>query len=248
MDPNIGMIKLRSHCPSCRHRISPLALECPICGLPLERKALPRPLLFQASALHSKPAAEPTQIAISAPALGRVTPIEVPELPASPSTFLRPSLEALPPILGFRPESPSSAASPDDSFWPLVRLEVLEALCLLAINALLVCLAAWQLKSSPTRIYGEFWHFLIPVHFAVSWAFEMVPLTLTGQSPLMGSLGLLLDSAQPERRIAFSLLHLCSVLAFPVSFFCMVLTPGHRTLGETLSGQEILMRPLPRMR
>jgi len=64
----------------------------------------------------------------------------------------------------------------------------------------------------------------------------------------MGSLGLLLDSAQPERRIAFSLLHLCSVLAFPVSFFCMVLTPGHRTLGETLSGQEILMRPLPRMR
>ena len=35
---------VRTHCPSCRHRLSPLSLECPVCGLTLERQALPRPL------------------------------------------------------------------------------------------------------------------------------------------------------------------------------------------------------------
>jgi len=240
------MTRLRSHCPSCRHRVSPLALECPVCGLSLERKALPRPLLYQASALHSKSVIEPVRAAISAPALGRVVPIEVSET-VSPQSPL-PRLETLPSVVDVRSEIPSAQTPSDDSFWPLVRLELSEALCLLCINGLLVIIATWQLKSSPARVYTEFWHFLIPVHFALSWAFEMVPLTLTGQTPLMGSQGLLLDAAQPERRIAFSLLHLCSVLAFPVSFFCMVLTPGHRTLGETLSGQEILMRPMPRMR
>lgn len=241
------MNRHRTHCPSCRHRISPLVVECPVCGLALERKALPRPLLFQASALqYSKPQEEPRRTAISAPALGRVSPIEMPPAPSFPES---PRVQPLVAAIELPADSPSSAsASSDDSFWPLVRLEAMEALCLLGINALVMLIAIWQLKAPPSRVYGEFWHFLVPVHFAVSWAFEMVPLVLMGQSPLMGSMGLLLDSAQPERRIAFSLMHLISVLAFPISFFCMVLTPGHRTLSETLSGQEILMRPLPRMR
>jgi len=135
-----------------------------------------------------------------------------------------------------------------ESFWPLVRLELTEAGVLLGINAVLALLASWMVGASPTRVYAELWHFLVPVHLAISWAFEMVPITLVGQSPFMGSLGLLLDSAQPERRIAFSLFHLISVLLFPVSFLCMILTPYHRTLAEVLTGQEILARPLPRMR
>jgi len=239
----------RISCPSCHHRLSPLAMECPVCGLTLERKSLPHPLLFQASALQTKghPEAhkpEPHKIAISSPALGRVVPLEVPA-PLPPSL---PTAEPSQSWSELRKESAPSPSETGDSFWPLVRLELTEALCLLLINGILVLLAAWQVKAAPARVYLEFWYFLIPVHFAISWAFEMVPLTLAGQSPLMGSLGLLLDSAQPERRIAFSLMHLLSVLACPVSFFCMVLTPSHRTLGEILSGQEILSRPMPRIR
>jgi hypothetical protein len=71
----------------------------------------------------------------------------------------------------------------------------------------------------------------------------MVPLVLVGQSPMMGIQGLLLDTDLPERRMSFSLLHLVSVLCFPVSFLCMVLTPNHRTLAELLSGLEILQLP-----
>lgn len=239
------MTALRTHCPSCRHRISPLAMECPVCGLTLEKKALPRPLLFQASALHATTSPEPRKVAISSPALGRVVPMELP----TPT----PNLPLAPPVTEsffseLRKESPVAQNATGDSFWPLVRLEIMEAACLLLLNAILVIIFTWQVKASPEKVYGEFWYFIVPVHFAVSWAFEMVPLTLAGQSPMMGSLGLLLDSSQPERRIAFSLMHLFSVLVFPVSFFCMVLTPSHRTLGEILSGQEILARPLPRIR
>jgi len=239
----------RTLCPSCRHRISPLALECPVCGLTLEHRALPRPLLFQASALQSAPVTrEPRRIAISTPALGRITPIPVDE-PAEPEPQRQNALQnmvamALPD--GFQELLPQPTL--DESFWPLVRLETLEALIIIGINGLLILIASWQLHASISRLYSEFWHFMVPIHFAVSWAFEMIPLTLAGQSPLMGSQDLLLDTSQPERRIAFSLMHLCSVLLFPVSFFCMVLTPTHRTLGEILSGQEILLRPSPRMR
>jgi hypothetical protein len=56
------------------------------------------------------------------------------------------------------------------------------------------------------------------------------------------------DADQPERRMAFSVLHLISATAFPVSFLCMVLTPDHRTLAELLSGLEILQMPSYRMR
>lgn len=233
---------MRTHCPSCRHRLSPLALECPVCGLGLARHALPRPLLFQASALQSRPVQEPRREAISAPALGRVDPVTV----AEPDP-IREARQDSTPVLAESPREPLPEPSAE-SFWPLVRLEVTEAGVLLSLNLLLALAASWLAGVGLSRLYGELWHFLVPVHLAISWAFEMVPITLVGQSPVMGSLGLLLDSAQPERRIAFSLFHLVSVLLFPVSFFCMVLTPYHRTLAEILTGQEILARPLPRMR
>lgn len=238
---------MRTHCPSCRHRLSPLALECPVCGLGLARHALPRPLLFQASALQSRPVQEPRKEAISAPALGRVDPVTViePDMAREVIQDSAPILaESARAVFAGEPLPEPSA----ESFWPLVRLEVTEAGVLLGLNLILALAASWLAGVSLSRLYLELWHFLVPVHFAISWAFEMVPITLVGQSPLMGSLGLLLDSAQPERRIAFSLFHLVSVLLFPVSFFCMVLTPYHRTLAEILTGQEILARPLPRMR
>jgi len=224
-----------------------------VCGLGLGRRQLPRPLLFQASALQVRPVTEPRKggpleaelprSAISAPALGRVDPVLVNE----PGTQqeVAPSSMVLP-----RTPLPEEQLPefPADSLWPLVRLEVTEAALLLGLNLLLALLASWVGGVSLARLYAELWHFLVPVHIAISWAFEMVPITLVGQSPAMGSLGLLLDATQPERRIAFSLFHLVSVVLFPVSFFCMVLTPYHHTLAEILTGQEILSRPLPRMR
>lgn len=180
-------------------------------------------------------------MAISAPALGRVDPVAV----AEPDAVQ----EAVTAIAESPRAGPANDLVPEpESFWPLVRLEVTEAGVLLGLNIVLALAASWLAGVSLPRLYDELWHFLVPVHFAISWAFEMVPITLVGQSPVMGSLGLLLDSAQPERRIAFSLFHLISVALFPVSFFCMVLTPYHRTLAEILTGQEILARPLPRMR
>lgn len=241
---------VRTHCPSCRHRLSPLALECPVCGLTLERQALPRPLLFQASALQTKPQAKPgpevRRRAVSAPALGRVAPVEVEPAPGYETPRLSPPPPQ--PALTSAPEESLGTDALVESFWPLVRLEVTEAGVLLVLNVLLALLASWMAGAGPGRVYDQLWPLLLPVHVAISWAFEMVPITLVGQSPFMGSLGLLLDSAQPERRIAFSLFHLISVLLFPLSFLCMILTPYHRTLAELLTGQEILSRPLPRLR
>ena len=224
-------------------------MECPVCGLGLARHLLPRPLLFQASALQARPVQDPRKAAISAPALGRIDPVIVAEPEADREVVWAPVREA-DPILAESPRialSGENAAEPE-SFWPLVRLEATEAGVLLCLNFVLALVASWLAGVGLSRLYGELWHFLVPVHLAISWAFEMVPITLVGQSPIMGSLGLLLDSTQPERRIAFSLFHLVSVALFPVSFFCMVLTPYHRTLAEILTGQEILSRPLPRMR
>jgi len=219
-----------------------------VCGLELARRVLPRPLLFQAGALQTKPTQEPRKAAISAPALGRVDPVTVgvSDPPTAPALA-----DAVPAAPVFA--DPARAMEPSldpsvESFWPLVRLEATEAGVLLGLNLVVALGASWLAGVGPGRLYAELWHFLVPVHFAISWTFEMVPITLVGQSPLMGSLGLLLDSVQPERRIAFSLFHLISVVLFPVSFFCMVLTPYHRTLAEILTGQEILARPLPRMK
>ncbi len=247
----------RTHCPSCRYRLSPLALECPVCGLELARQALPKPLLFQASALQTRPVQESRKVVISAPALGRVAPLKMPESEHTAETQLIPPVaEEHRAMLEPGPGSESMSGSDphpvpestNESFWPLVRLEVTEAGLLLGLNAFLALVVSLQAGSSIPRLYSELWHFLIPVHIAISWALEMVPITLAGHTPVMGRLGLLVDSTQPERRIAFSLFHLISVVLFPISFFCMILTPYHRTLAEILTGQEILARPLPRMR
>lgn len=242
----------RPLCPSCQHRLSPLALECPVCGLTIARRVLPRPLLFQASALQETPPSPlPRQQAISTPALGRVAPLPLP-LPEPPEEDAedRPILVApLAPLYSApSPQVPASLEeeSDDHSFWPLVRMELTESLCIFALNGLIALLVSFQTGPSLTRVYGQIWQFLLPLHLAISWAYVMVPIALGGQSLAMSPRGLLLDTTQPERRLAFSVFHLISTLLFPLSFFCMVLTANHQTLAELLTGQEILMRPDPR--
>ncbi len=233
----------RHSCPSCHYRLSPLAAECPVCGLSLTRQGLPRPLLFQATALQQGHPQVTRKQALSAPALGRVTPVflsdpqPATEPPEAPATLPLPPAQPAP--------APEAA---ETSFWPLVRMECSEFLLLAALNGLFCLLAAALSRAPIGRLYDELWPFLLPVHLGLSWAFVMVPMALTGQSPMMGSQGLLLDTGQPERRLAFSVFHLLSVALVPVSFLCLVLTPDHRTLAELLTGQEILARPMTRMR
>lgn len=200
-------------------------------------------MLFQASGIHASTSAPPpAPRVISTPALGRVTPldIEVP-IPEAPP-------QALPPE-----EPPAPAALPldppqDSTFWRLVRLEASEALLLVLLNAFLALLSVLMSGAPLGRTYGELWPFLLPVHACTSWALLMVPLVLAGQSPLMGTLGIRLEASQPELRMSFSLFHLLSVLSFPLSFLCMVLTPAHRTLAELLTGQELVLDARSRMR
>lgn len=229
----------RRLCPSCQARLSPYAAECPECGLGFEPRQLPRPLLFQVSA-GEQGQGRPAPQAIRAPALGRIAPVALD--PLSPS-LAAPAALPLPP-----PAPEAEEAGPVSSFWPLVRLESLEALLLAALNGLLALLAARQLGLGLGPAYGNLWAFLLPVHLGLSWCLMLVPLVLSGQSPLMARLGFQLASEQPERRLAFSLFHLLSVGLFPLSFLCMVLTPNHRTLAELMTGQEILFRPWSRMR
>ncbi len=229
----------RRLCPSCQARLSPFAAECPECGLGFERRELPRPLLFQVSA-GERSAGRVSPQAIRAPALGRVAPVALDPLLAPAATA-----EALP----LPPPSPAvEEATPESSFWPLVRLESLEALLLLGLNGILALAAARQLGLALGAAYGGLWAFLVPLHLGLSWCLMLVPLVLSGQSPLMSRFGFQLASEQPERRLAFSLFHLLSVGLFPLSFLCMVLTPNHRTLAELMTGQEILFRPWSRMR
>ncbi len=254
MTPDSRSTRPRKTCPSCGHRLSPLGVECPVCGLNLGGHVLPRPLLFQASAFQASTTAPqnastpaPTAIAphlvhqgIVSPALGRVAPVtmEEPDLSqGKPGQALRlPLSEAL----------QSEAEVTDSSFWSLVKLEISEAATLFILNALLAMVVSWQLGAPIARCYGELWPYLVSLHLAFSWAMVLVPMVLAGQSLFMVPMGLLLASEQPERRLAFSLFHLFSVLAFPLSFLCMVLTPNHRTLAELLTGQEIFLKPLSR--
>ncbi len=218
---------------------------------------LPRPLLFQASAFQASTISPPNAATSTAasiaphqghqvhqgivsPALGRVAPVpmEEPNLaPGRPGQALRlPMSEAL----------ESEAEGTGSSFWSLVKLEISEAATLFILNALLAMVVSWQLGAPIARCYGELWPYLVSLHLAFSWAMVLVPMVLAGQSLFMVPMGLLLASEQPERRLAFSLFHLFSVLAFPLSFLCMVLTPNHRTLAELLTGQEIFLKPLSR--
>lgn len=235
----------RRTCPSCHTRLSPLAAECPECGLALAPARQGRPMLFQASAL-AQASFEPPPRALTAPALGRVAPVSI---EIAPEELQRTQDPAEGPVAA-APEPPPALGDqePVASFWPLVKVEVAEALLLVLLQAVALALPAWALGVPPLRMLGGVWPFVVPYLLALSWVFFMTPLVLTGQSPLMGRFGVTLAENSPERRIAFSLVHLLSVLCFPLSFLCMVLSPRHQTLAELLSGQELLSRPADRLR
>lgn len=239
----------RRTCPSCQTRLSPLAAECPECGLGLAPPRQSRPLLFQASAL-AQVAFTPPARTLTAPALGRVAPIAVEVSPEEllQAPFLDPASPGAPAPAQDLPSQPTLGAESTTSFWPLVKVEASEALLLAALQGVALVLPAWVLGVSPTRLLVGAWFFVVPYLFALSWVLFLAPLGLTGQSPMMGTFGVTLPENTPERRIAFSLVHLVSVACFPLSFLCMVLSPRHQTLAELLSGQELLARPLPRLR
>jgi hypothetical protein len=232
----------RRACPSCHTRLSPLAAECPECGLTLAPPHQGRPLLFQASAL-ARVAFDPPPRALTAPALGRVAPVTV---EVRPEELERPGVLEPLPVSVTRPTP--GLEEPAASFWPLVKVEATEALLMALVQGLALLLPALTLGVSPTRLFTGAWPLVFPYLFAVSWILFMAPLVLTGQSPMMGYFGVTLPENTPERRMAFSLVHMLSVLCFPLSFLCMVLGPRHQTLAELLSGQELLSRPLSRMR
>jgi fatty acid desaturase len=137
---------------------------------------------------------------------------------------------------------------PAASFWPLVKVEAAEALLLALVQGLALALPAWLLGVPPARLLLGAWPLVIPYLLATSWVFFMVPLVLAGKSPMMGFFGVTLPENTAERRMAFSLVHLLSVVCFPLSFLSMILSPRHQTLAELLSGQELLSRPTARMR
>jgi hypothetical protein len=201
-------------------------------------------MLFQASALAHAPFETPPR-ALTAPALGRVAPVAV---EVAPEELMRSQGEQpfpLPP----RPTPPTLESHASvASFWPLVKVELAEAGLLVLLQVLSLGLPAWLLGISPMRLLSGAWLLMVPYLFCVSWAFFMVPLVLTGQSPCMAPFGVTLAENNPDRRMAFSLLHLLSVCCFPLSFLAMVLGPRHQTLAELLSGQELLAKPTDRLR
>lgn len=236
----------RRLCPSCQTRLSPLALECPTCGLAFTRAERPRPLLFQASGLVNAP--EPMRAtALQAPALGRIQPLPLPPPTLEPAVLEEATAFHPLDLLGSALETIERAPQVA-SFGPLLLVEAGEACLLGALNLILAFAASLLLQAPLGRVYAEAWPSLLPVHLLVSWAFLMVPLVIAGQSPLMGRWHLVLAEDEPERRMIFSLLHLISVALFPLSFLCMVLSPRHQTLAEYLSGQEIISKPEPRLR
>lgn len=235
-------------CPSCQARLSPLAMECHVCGLAITRAAASRPLLFQASAFAHRGGFAPAPSAktsLSAPALGRVAPVPTPAPEMEPIRLDAPQPAPEPPS----PQATLGSASTSGlSLGPLVLLETGEALLLALLNVLLAWTASALLNVGFGRLYGGAWFILLPLHFTLSWAFLLVPIMLAGQSPLMGRLSLVLDEEAPERRLAYSFLHLVSLAVLPLSVLCLILSRRHQTLAELLSGQEILPKPASRLR
>ncbi len=236
-------------CPSCHSRLSPLAVECPVCGLAFSAPSQARPFLFQASRLMGRPFEEApgARPALRAPALGRVAAVQV---EAAPEDLARLSPQAPPPEPepepGPRPTL--GAEGPGLTLWPLVVLEAGEAAFLAALALGALTLVALQMGTTVPRLVAGAWLAVLPFTFLLTWATVMVPLVLANRSPLMPFLGLVVAEDQPLRRLNFSLLHLLSVALFPLSFLCLVLSPRHQTLGELLSGLEIIARPTPRLR
>jgi hypothetical protein len=181
-----------------------------------------------------------------APALGRVAPVAV---EVSPEELEHPGdLDPLPTTPASAHQATLGSEEAAASFWPLVKVEATEALLLFLVQGLALLLPALVLGISPARLFLGAWPLVVPYLFSLSWLLFMGPLVLTGQSPMMGFFGVTLPENTPERRMAFSLVHMLSVLCFPLSFLCMVLGPRHQTLAELLSGQELLSRPTTRMR
>ncbi|MDR1840419.1 MAG: hypothetical protein LBQ86_00630 [Holophagales bacterium] len=233
-------------CPSCRHKLSPLTIECPVCGIPISRPPLKRPLLFQVSKDAEAPQqrGHGTPKILSAPALGRIAPVD---LSGGTHNLSGPDAGNQDYYRDNSGVASAAAAEPEQAdgqsiFWRLALMECQEAVSLLVLNCLIVFTVCWQLNLPPGRAYGDFWPYLITLHFLVSWAYFMLPMLLTGSSAAMLRMGFGIADSQPEKRLSFSLFMLLSVAFLPLSFLCMVLTPAHTTLAEILTGQEIRER------
>ena len=234
-------------CPSCHARLSPLAVECPVCGLAFSAPARPRPFLFQASALAARPVEEAPapRPALRAPAFGRVAAVQV---EAAPEDLARLAPESAAEASEPAPQPTLGTELPGLSLWPLVALEASEALLLTSLLLAALSLVALMMGTSLGRLVTGAWPSVLPFTLLLAWGTLMVPLVLANRSPFMAFFDLVLAEDQPLRRLNFSLLHLVSVLLFPLSFLCLVLSPRHQTLGELLSGIEIIARPSPRLR
>ena len=227
-------------CPSCGHRFSPLAVECPVCGMPISRPPLKRPLLFQVGreATGAFRGLEDQSRPNGGPAL--------PDLGAGP--IIGPAGITAQAKQG---EGLAKTDAPDfgkNIFWLLAAMELREAAALSVINGLVATIACWQLGLPPGKSYPVFWPYLGALHAIVSWTYFMIPTVLTGSTPAMLALGLRITDQQTEKRLSFSVFMLLSVALLPLSFLCMVLTPTHTTLAELLTGQEIRERGSGTMR
>jgi hypothetical protein len=187
--------------------------------------------------------------ALRAPALGRVATVQV---EADPADLARLAQEPqATPAEGVEPASERpTLGGPEASLtlWPLVALEASEALLLAALSLAALALVAFQLGTSLGHLVTRAWLLVIPFVLVLCWTTLMVPLVLASQSPLMPLLGLVVAEDQLLRRLNYSLLHLVSVALFPLSFLCLVLSPRHQSLGELLSGVEIIAQPAARLR
>lgn len=237
-------------CPSCHTRLSPLAVECPECGLALSARGPQRPFLFQASGLQGRPleASPIPRPALRAPAFGRVASVQVEADPADLARLAPEPQES--PVEAEAPPSRPTLAAPEGALtlWPLVALEAAEAGLLVVIVAGALALVASQLGTTMGLLVTRAWLLVIPFLLVLCWTTLMVPLVLASQSPLMPFLGLVVAEDQLLRRLNYSLLHLVSVALFPLSFLCLVLSPRHQSLGELLSGVEIISQPVARLR
>jgi len=236
----------KTACPSCRHKLSPLTLECPVCGMPVSRPRVVKPLLFQVSKgapQQKQGAGRGVPKTLTSPALGRITPIYVGGEEFEPQSLKVRSWEDD----AMAPESALATESADQSneqsiFWRLVRMESREAVSLLFINGLVALVVCWQLNMPFSQAYSEFWSDLLVMHVVVSWAYLLLPLLLTGSTASMLRHGFGIADAQMGKRVSFSFFMLLSVALLPLSFLCMVLTPAHATLAELITGQEIRER------
>jgi hypothetical protein len=237
----------RTACPSCRHRLSPLTLECPVCGLTIARPQAKKPLLFQVSkgGGPQRPAGgHGAPKSISSPAIGRIAPIDTGGGQYEPQSLKVRLWEDE----GADPGPPAAESADADQpaghgiFLRLVLMEFHEAVSLLVINGLVAFVACWQLGLPFRQAYSEFWSDFAVMHFLLSWAYLLLPMLLTGSTVSMLRHGFGIADAQMGKRVSFSFFMLFSVAFLPLSILCMLLTPARATLAELVTGQEIRER------